>query len=245
MKITDRPSGNYDQRAADTPVDILMLHYTGMRSAEEALDRMCDRAAKVSAHYCVDEDGTIVRLVDESHRAWHAGVASWRGETDVNGRSIGIEIVNPGHEFGYRPFPEVQMRAVEELCQDILARWPIPARNVVGHSDVAPERKTDPGELFDWPRLARNGIGLVPQPLRGGDEPLSEGQSGQRVENMQDKLRAYGYGISPDGAFGAHTAHVVAAFQRHFRPGRVDGVADGETLALLDGLLQMVSIDGH
>ena len=148
MTALDRPSPNFDARPADTPVDMLVVHYTGMESAEAALARLCDAQAKVSAHYVIDEDGTVISLVAEDDRAWHAGESFWRGETAVNGRSVGVELVNPGDEFGYRDFPDAQMAALEQLAKDILARHPIEHRNVVGHSDVAPLRKTDPGELF-------------------------------------------------------------------------------------------------
>ncbi len=163
MKIIPCPSPNFNDREGHT-IDMLVLHYTGMRSADDARDKLCNAMSdkKVSAHYLVDEDGTIYAMVDESMRAWHAGVSYWRGHTNINQRSIGIEIVNPGHEFGYRPFPKPQMEAVAELCKDILSRRAIPARNVVGHSDVAPERKQDPGELFDWKFLAEHGVGLWP-----------------------------------------------------------------------------------
>ena len=209
-------SPNFNQRPPSGAVDMLVLHYTGMRTAEAALERLCDPAAEVSAHYLIDEAGTVFPLVEEDMRAWHAGLSCWRGETNVNSRSIGIELVNPGHEFGYRPFPEPQMAALAELARGILARWPIPARNVVGHSDVAPRRKQDPGELFDWRRLAAQGIGLWPEPLaaRGDAAAL---------------LASYGYEIEDLPAS-------LAAFQRHFRPSRCDGVADEETLALLNGL---------
>jgi len=219
LALTD-PSPNFDSRPADGAVDMLVLHYTGMRSAADALDRMCDPAAKVSAHYMIDEDGTVRALVDESMRAWHAGVASWRGHADVNARSIGIELVNPGHEFGYRPFPEAQMATLVGLAQEVLVRHDIPARNVVGHADVAPARKEDPGELFDWRRLAESGIGLWPDAPRLGDGELGE------------LLRRYGY-ASGDAA-------AVRAFQRHFRPARVDGRGDAETAGLLRRLLAMI-----
>ena len=160
--MIEQPSSSFDDRPAGAPVDVLVIHYTGMAGAEEALNRLCDPAARVSAHYLIDEDGTVIRLVDESRRAWHAGHAFWRGAADVNGRSIGIELVNPGHELGYRPFAEAQMRALKHLARGILSRHPIPPRNVVGHSDVAPRRKKDPGELFDWRSLARAGIGPLP-----------------------------------------------------------------------------------
>jgi len=215
--MIERPSPNCGPRPDGVPVDMLVLHYTGMRSAEEALDRMCEPSARVSAHYCIDEDGSVTRLVSEGKRAWHAGVSYWRGETDINDRSIGIELVNPGHEFGYRRFPEVQITALTLLAAAILRRHPIPKRNVVGHSDIAPSRKRDPGELFDWPRLARVGIGLWPKTLAG--EP-------GEVPRM---LAEYGYRADEEGA--------VKAFQRHFRPARVDGVPDEETAGLLAGLL--------
>jgi N-acetylmuramoyl-L-alanine amidase len=209
-------SPNFGPRPADCPVDMLVLHYTGMRSAEAALARLCDPAAEVSAHYLIDEAGVVTALVDEEQRAWHAGKSSWRGQSDVNGRSIGIELVNPGHEFGYRPFPEAQIAALIEVCKGVLARWPIPARNVVGHSDVAPSRKQDPGELFPWKRLAEAGIGLWPVAAEPAENALSD----------------YGYdGELPD---------VVRAFQRHFRPARCDGVMDSETSALLSGLIRQL-----
>jgi N-acetylmuramoyl-L-alanine amidase len=223
--MIDRPSPNYGHRAENTPIDMLVLHYTGMRDAAAALERLCDTNAKVSAHYCIDEDGTVVRLVDEEHRAWHAGVSYWRGDTDINSRSVGIELVNPGHEYGYHPFPEAQMAALIALSTDILARHPIPPRNVVAHSDIAPARKQDPGELFDWPRLARTGIGLWPE---AGD--IDNADAG--AADFDAMLTDYGYDPDAEG--------VVAAFQRHFRPARIDGVLDAECrriLAALDVLI--------
>lgn len=217
------PSPNHDERPAGTAIDLLLLHYTGMRSAEEALARLCDPAAKVSAHYVVCEDGTILALVPEERRAWHAGQSFWRGRTDTNARSIGVEIVNPGHEFGYRPFPGIQMAAVRELCADILSRHAIPAANVLGHSDVAPARKEDPGELFDWRMLAGHGIGLWPRaglPAGTADPTQSVGLLGR-----------YGYDTSLPPRV------ILSAFQRHFRPRRIDGLADAETFSLILDLL--------
>ena len=211
LSIRDIPSPNRDPRPAGVAIDTVVIHYTGMRSAAEALARLCDPEAKVSAHYCIDEDGSVTRLVPEELRAWHAGVSSWRGDSDINGRSIGIELVNPGHEYGYRPFPEAQMAALIALLRDILRRHPIPPSRILGHSDVAPARKTDPGELFDWARLARAGIGLWP------DETAAISSSGPG---------------DPSPA-APEVQSLLAAFQRHFRPGRADGVADGETLARL------------
>lgn len=214
-------SPNFDQRAPGLSVDMLVIHYTGMETAEAALKRLCDPKAKVSAHYMIGEDGTVLALVDESKRAWHAGVASWRGEADVNGRSIGIELVNPGHEFGYRPFPEAQMAALEKLAKDILARHPIAPANVVGHADVAPARKRDPGELFDWRRLARAGVGLWVE-----DAPPIDVSTAEAIR----LLSAFGYDVDDP-------VLAVCAFQRHFRPRLFDGEVDGETGGLLTALL--------
>ncbi len=204
---------------------MLVLHYTGMPSARAALDRLCDPAAEVSAHYLIDEDGSLFRLVGEDMRAWHAGQSNWRGATDVNGRSIGIELVNPGHEFGYRPFAEAQMAALEGLAGEVLSRHPIAPRHVLGHSDVAPGRKTDPGELFDWPRLARAGIGLWP-----GDD---QGTGGSGAGDRDELLVRFGYGI---GATSDARDAAIEAFQRHFRPSRIDGEMDRETYRRLDTL---------
>ena len=214
-----------------------------MQSCAEALARLCDPAAKVSAHYLIDEDGTCYRLVSEARRAWHAGESFWAEERDVNSRSIGIELANPGHEFGYHPFPSAQMAALETLAQAILARHPIPPHRVLGHSDVAPTRKQDPGELFDWARLARAGIGLWPQPgfEAAGDGPtLAPGMEGADVLELQHALARFGYGVEATGHYDALTAAVVVAFQRHFRPRRVDGKADPETRGLLQHLLARI-----
>ncbi len=218
--IIERPSPNFNDRPAGSPVDMLVLHYTGMTSTDEALERLCDPNAKVSAHYLIDEDGAVYALVPENRRAWHAGLAAWRGHRDVNGRSIGIELANPGHEFGYRAFPAAQMAALTDLALAILGRHPIPPRNVVGHSDIAPDRKLDPGERFDWQGLAESGIGLYPEP----GEP-AEG-------DVLGLLAEYGYDT------GAR--QTIAAFQRHFRPHRIDGKADAETLSILGGLIVAV-----
>jgi N-acetylmuramoyl-L-alanine amidase len=232
MEFIQRPSPNFDPRPEGAMVDILVLHYTGMRTAEEALARLCDPDAKVSSHYTVDEVGQIYRHVDESKRARHAGVSWWAGQRDVNNRSIGIEIVNPGHEFGYVPFPEAQIAAVIGLAQDILARHPIPPHRVVGHSDVAPARKMDPGELFPWNLLAQNGVGLYPPDAEVAD--LMTLASGSTFAAM---LASYGYGVSPD--VDVPLSVVVMAFQRHFRPEKVDGIIDAESQARLHALLQL------
>lgn len=231
-----RHSPNTDTRSGE--VDILLMHYTGMTDATAAVDRLCDPEARVSAHYVISEAGAIYRLAEESARCWHAGISEWRGLPDVNSRSIGIEIANHGHEHGYRPFPEPQMRALITLSKAILARWPIPARNVIGHSDVAPLRKEDPGELFDWSRLAREGIGLWPFDVTGGPAPvLGRGDSGLEVLRMQRDLRRYGWPCPETGRFDAATEKTVIAFQRHFRQSPLDGRFDGLCRARLDWLL--------
>ena len=231
--IVDRPSPNHDARPAGRAVDILLLHYTGMESAAAALDRLCDPAAKVSAHYCIDEDGGVLRLVDEGRRAWHAGVAAWAGASDINARSIGIELVNPGHEFGYRAFPEAQMTALIALCRDVVARHPIPAACVLGHSDVAPLRKQDPGELFDWARLAGAGIGLWP----GAVDPSAAVPG---TAEIQAGLARFGYAVPRSGRLDDETRAVLRAFQRHFRPASVTGSPDGETATRLAALLALL-----
>ena len=216
MRRIDRPSPNHDERG-DVVIDMLVLHYTGMASGAAALDRLCDPAAKVSAHYTIDEDGTVYAMVPEARRAWHAGVSWWGGDTNINTRSIGIELVNPGHAFGYRPFLPEQIAALTTLCHSILMRHPIPSWRVLGHSDVAPARKEDPGELFPWARLAKAGIGLWPT---ARDSDLGP-----------EALARYGYDPS------APLEKVILAFQRHFRPDVLNGQWDDECAALLAGLL--------
>jgi N-acetylmuramoyl-L-alanine amidase len=220
--ITDLPSPNVDERPGG--VDMLILHYTGMQTAQAAIDRLRDPVARVSSHYVVDEDGSVARLVPEHLRAWHAGVSFWRGRRVLNDVSVGIEIVNPGHEWGYRAFPDAQIAAVRALCLEILARHPIPAWHVVGHSDVAPDRKQDPGELFPWRDLARAGIGVWP-----------EGDGG--AGDFSEALAAIGYDVAPGAPV---PAHVVTAFRRHWHPERVGGEADAETLARAAALARMV-----
>jgi N-acetylmuramoyl-L-alanine amidase len=228
--IVDRPSPNFNERRADAPVDILVLHYTGMPTAEGALKRLCDPEAKVSAHYTIDEDGTIYRHVAEAKRAWHAGASYWDGEHDINARSIGIELVNPGHEFGYRDFPEAQIVALIELAQGIVERHAIPPKRVLGHSDVAPKRKIDPGEKFPWVRLADAGIGAWPK------HPRLDISRSVQVPNIQRDLATIGYECPATGVLDEETRFAVAAFQRHFRPRLVSGIPDGETAALASAL---------
>ncbi len=238
LDIRERLSPNHDSRG-DPPnmraINMVVLHYTGMQSAAAALDRLCDPAARVSAHYLVEEDGALWRLVPEARRAFHAGVSCWQGEQDLNFVSIGIEIVNPGHEWGYRPFPEPQMAAVEALCRDILSRHRIPPFRIVGHSDIAPDRKSDPGELFDWPRLALAGIGLWPPPAAGLSRRRGRGVGVVQHAAALADLARIGYCVS-----AAAEQVALAAFQRRFRPERWDGLLDAETCARLAELRMAV-----
>ena len=221
LDIVDSPSPNFDER--DQPVSMVVLHYTGMQDGAAAIERLRDPDSRVSCHYLIDEDGTIHRMVPEEKRAWHAGQSRWRGISGVNGVSIGIELVNPGHEWGYRPFPEPQMRALLPLLAGIVDRYDVARANVVGHSDVAPARKEDPGELFDWARLARHGLAL-PRPTQGLMDPLwTDG-------GFLLALARFGYDVSDGRA-------AVRAFQRRFRPELVDGVIEGECRAILLSLL--------
>lgn len=229
MRVVERPSPNHDERPS--AVDMLVLHYTGMPTAEEALARLCDPAAKVSAHYTVDRDGTIYAHVPEERRAWHAGVSFWAGRASVNDVSIGIELVNPGHEFGYVPYTEEQVERLIELCREILARHPIPPERVLAHSDIAPARKADPGELFPWQRLAEAGIGAW-YPLPHGGRGQGEGGG---TESFAASLSRFGYGVPPH--LDVPLDAVITAFQRHFRPSCVDGVADAECAGVLAQLL--------
>ena len=219
--MIDTPSPNFDERKL--PITMLVLHYTGMQDAPSAIEWLANPASKVSAHYVVTEDGQIIRMVDEANRAWHAGRSHWRGITDVNSASIGIEIVNPGHEFGYRPFTEEQMSALIPLVADIVDRYNIPRANVVGHSDIAPARKQDPGELFPWGQLARLRLAL-PRPTKNLMDPHWT-DSGFMLA-----LERFGYDI-------AEPEPAVVAFQRRFRPELIDGVIDGECRAILLALL--------
>jgi N-acetylmuramoyl-L-alanine amidase len=229
--IRERPSPNHESRGEAPNIartDMLVLHYTGMQSAAAAIDRLCDPEAKVSAHYVVEEDGAVWRLVDESRRGFHAGVSCWAGQPNLNLVSIGVEIVNPGHEWGYRAFPEAQMAVVEALCREILSRHPIPPHRVVGHSDIAPDRKSDPGELFDWARLARAGIGVWPEPAASLERLRGRGVGVlERTRALAD-LGRIGYCVSE-----ADAGIVLAAFQRRFRPERWDGIFDAESCARL------------
>jgi len=235
-----RPSPNLDERK-DGPPDMILLHYTGMQTGQAALERLTTAASKVSSHYVVFEDGRIVQCVPEDMRAWHAGVSSWGGETDINSRSIGIEIVNPGHEFGYSDYPLRQIAAVIALCKTILTRrGPISADRILGHSDVAPQRKQDPGEKFPWLLLSESGVGhwVRPAPLDLEGTTFKLGDKSEGVLRLQKSLRTYGYGVSDSGTYDDLTRDVVTAFQRHFRQARVDGVADPSTQLTLRALVE-------
>lgn len=229
------PSPNIEPRRAGMRPSMLILHYTGLSSVERALDVLSRPDCKVSCHYVVDEDGRIVQMVAEDARAWHAGVSYWAGETDINSSSIGIEIQNPGHMLGYVDFPSVQMRAVRALTRDIIARHGIVGRRVLAHSDVAPGRKIDPGEKFDWAWLAAQGVGhwVAPAPLDETDPGLAIGARGPDVDEARTLLARYGYKIDPEGAFDPDMQTIVKAFQLHFRPARPDGRLDRSTLDTL------------
>ncbi len=239
LTIRPAPTPNQDDRPPGAPVDTLVLHYTGMSSAQAALDRLRDPAARVSSHYLVEEDGLVWALVDERRRAFHAGVSHWRGHASLNDRSIGIEIVNPGHEHGYRDFPALQMAAVCDLCLSVLSRHRIPARNVVAHSDIAPDRKEDPGERFDWAGLARNGVGLWPE---GVPDLGTQGivRDAANLREVRQALSDIGYRVAPEGALDPALASVLRAFQRHWRPEAVTGQADAGTLARLLAVARML-----
>lgn len=232
------PSPNHGERAGGIAPDMIILHYTGMGTGEAALDWLCREESQVSSHYFVHEDGRVDQLVPEGRRAWHAGKSSWHGVTDINSCSIGIEIVNAGHPGGLPEFPKVQIDSVAKLCLDCVIRHGIASERVLAHSDIAPIRKVDPGEKFPWSYLSEKGVGhwVSPAPI-GGGRFFQKGDQGQPVEALQGMLSLYGYGIEADGVFGEKTEGAVAAFQRHFRPSQVDGIADISTLDTLHRLL--------
>ena len=233
-----RPSPNHGERVDGRKPDMIILHYTGMPTADGALDWLCREESQVSCHYFVHENGEVVQLVAEARRAWHAGKSVWQGETDINSSSIGIEIANAGHPGGLPAYPQAQMDAVIELCRDCGERWSIAPERVLGHSDVAPRRKLDPGENFPWEMLHAKGVGhwVAPASITGG-RFFQRGDQGQPVEALQSMLSLYGYGTEITGEFSDKMAGEIEAFQRHFRPERVDGIADFSTIDTLHRLL--------
>lgn len=232
-------AANVEPRIGTTQPSLLIMHYTGMSSAEKAVDWLARAESRVSCHYVIADDGRITQMVPESMRAWHAGVSYWRGERDINSHSIGIEIQNPGHEHGYPDFPRAQMDAVIALGGDIVKRNRMRADGVLAHSDIAPERKIDPGEKFSWAELARHGLGqwVRASPIRDGDQVFCVGMQDDAIFEAQRLLAAYGYGITPTGALDVATSKVLRAFQLHFRPRRVDGLLDRSTLNTLTRLV--------
>jgi N-acetylmuramoyl-L-alanine amidase len=238
------PSPNGAERKAGGVPELIVLHYTGMKDGASALTRLCDPQSEVSAHYVIDENGDIYQLVHERNRAWHAGLGTWQGKDDINSRSIGIEIINGGHDFRASdgelpPYPKAQINAVISLCLDIAKRWSIAPERILAHSDIAPSRKQDPGEHFPWQTLHEAGVGhwVSATPVSDG-RFFSLGDQGQPIEALQTMLVLYGYGLDVNGVFDACTQAVVTAFQRHFRPERVDGVADSSTITTLHHLLK-------
>ncbi|MBS9720932.1 N-acetylmuramoyl-L-alanine amidase [Tianweitania sp. BSSL-BM11] len=236
---TVRPSPNFGERRGCDRPSFIILHYTGMITGQAAEDWLCAPESEVSSHYLVHEDGCVVQMVREADRAWHAGRSVWGGNADINSHSVGIEIVNPGHFLGYRPFPDCQIRSVIALCRDIATRSVIAPERVLAHSDVAPGRKIDPGELFPWAVLHAAGIGhfVQPEPL-ADDCPLALGSSSPQVAEVQQMLADYGYGLAVSGVLDETTRIVVEAFQRHFRPVRVDGLIDHSTRSTIKQLLR-------
>jgi N-acetylmuramoyl-L-alanine amidase len=239
-----RVSPNFGPRRDGQRPDMIILHYTGMEPGPSAEEWLCDPVSEVSSHYLVNEDGSVLQMVRESDRAWHAGHGSWRGRSDVNSFSIGIEVANPGHAYGYPEFTGAQIDTVIALCRDIAARHSIAPERVLAHSDTAPGRKVDPGEKFPWVELHAAGVGhyVEPSPI-GGGRFLTAGERGEPVEALQSMLALYGYGVDISGTFDPTTEAVVAAFQRHFRPKRVDGVADRSTIDTLHRLLAALPPD--
>lgn len=236
-----RPSPNHGDRKGKVP-DAIILHYTGIATGAAALNHLCAEASQVSAHYLVDEQGELFQLVPELRRAWHAGIGVWAGDRDMNTVSIGIEIANHGHIAGLPPYQPEQIETVIALCQDISTRWKIPPARVLAHSDLAPDRKNDPGEHFPWGQLADRGVGHFVTPCAIEDGPrLERGAEGLEVEALQAMLASYGYGIDVTGVYDVKTQSTIVAFQRHFRPARVDGIADVSTVATLRKLIDALA----
>ena len=241
MRIFSNPSPNFDNRPKSADINLLIFHYTGMQSASDARRRLCDSSASVSAHYLIDEDGIIEQLVDEEKRAWHAGISCWQGISVLNNHSIGVELVNPGHEWGYRPFTAQQMDALLWLSKEIIKRHCILKRHILGHSDIAPNRKEDPGELFNWEWLAGHGVGLWPTPKKTFfSVKLVPEMESDAVKELQMQLSEYGYHIRKDGYYGLKTAQVVIAFRRHFLQDHIVDYWDQTAQQRLSGLLALL-----
>jgi N-acetylmuramoyl-L-alanine amidase len=231
--IISHPSLNFDMRDIGVPLQFIVLHYTGMPTGAAALARLCDPAAKVSAHYLIEEDGSVFRLVEEDRRAWHAGKGFWRGTTDLNSASIGIELVNPGHQFGYRTFSSTQIEALKNLMREIIKRHGMnPATALLAHADIAPARKEDPGELFPWKELAGEGLGLWPQPESGDYDFADDAE-------VQNLLIAIGYDCPSTGNYDPPTRAALLAFQRHYHPENLTGTPEKETVARLRALKRL------
>lgn len=245
LRVHVRPARNVEPRRGIGRPTILLLHYTGVETAAKAVEWLTCSESRVSCHYAIDEQGGITQMVPEGMRAWHAGEGEWQGDADINSASIGIEIHNAGHEMGYPDFPEAQVRAVEALSRDIIGRHKIRHQHVLGHSDIAPTRKKDPGEKFPWARLSRAGIGhwVEPEPMVEGEPSIGIGVASPRVRDFQLLLRRYGYGVEPTGVLDPKTEFVIIAFQRHFRPARVDGRLDRSTILTLQKLIAALPKD--
>lgn len=234
MTYISTPSPNFNERDISVPLNMVVLHYTGMLSCQAALERLCDPKSEVSSHYLVDINGDTYKLVDEKSRAWHAGKSFWNGISDVNSASIGIELVNLGHELGYKPFPEEQMKALEDLLKNITSRHTIPLYNFIGHSDIAPGRKIDPGELFNWKRLAQNNFGLWPD--KAASNKMKTFQKIEEMETIAGMLHHYGYIKAEDKD---QLTLIIKEFQRHFIPTSITGQFDQKTQATLETLLTL------
>lgn len=232
-------SQNFNNRPTGTEINTVVIHYTGMKSFDEALDRLCNKDSNVSTHYIIKKDGEIISLVDDKFRAWHAGVSSWRGRDNVNDYSIGIELVNKGHEFGYEEFPERQMDSLLRLFEILMEKYPIEQRNIIGHSDIAPTRKEDPGELFNWELLASYNFGLWPDMPKNVDDKdlLFPGDKGKNIRDLQQRLSDLGYKIEVDGDYEIETCYVVVAFCRRFTPTKIGDVWHNKADIALDNLL--------
>lgn len=235
MSNTSIRSSNYNERDPAISLQYIVLHYTGMKTAREALDRLCDPTSEVSAHYVIDEDGSVTNLVEDKYRAWHAGKSFWRGITDINSASLGIELVNPGHQFGYRPFPDPQIDALKKLLTALIKKYSLnPATTLLGHAEVAPDRKEDPGEFFPWRLLAEEGLGLWPSPQTNDYQHAEDGE----VQNM---LCSLGFSCPATDTYDRSMRAVLLAFQRRYEPENLTGTPERETIARLRSLLRMIN----